>query len=134
MKFCKLTLLLCLVAANFPALAQTAAIKINVPFDFVVAGKLYPAGHYTVVKLQRTTEVSWRIMNDSDARASVIVMTDPVESSATEHHRSMVFLQSGGVYQLMQFWPQEHFGRQMPWSSVKPTLVADSKRVEVGGQ
>lgn len=134
MKFCKLALLLSLVAAGFPAVAQSAAMQVNVPFDFVVAGKLFPAGQYTVAKAQKTTEISWRIRNDNNDKVSAIIMTGSVESSATEHHRSMVFLQSGGVYQLVQFWPEEHSGRKMPASSLKPTFVADSKQVEVAAQ
>jgi hypothetical protein len=131
MRFSKLALLLCLVAGGFPAIAQTTVMRVNVPFDFIVAGKLFPAGQYSVAKVQKTTDVTWRIMNDKNNSAAVIVMTGPVESSETEHHRSMVFLENGGVYQLVQFWPLEHYGRKMPASSLKPTFVADSKQVEV---
>ena len=31
-----------------PALAQTASMKVNVPFDFIVNGKTLPAGEYQV--------------------------------------------------------------------------------------
>ncbi len=31
-----------------PALAQSASMKVNVPFDFIVNGKTLPAGEYRV--------------------------------------------------------------------------------------
>jgi hypothetical protein len=134
MKFCKLALLLCLVAAGFPAVAQSSGMRLSIPFDFLVAGKLFPAGQYRVVPVWKTTQVSWRIINEKNEQTSVNVITDAIESPVKPHHRSMVFRQSGGVYQMVEFWPMEHYGRTMPWSSLKRTFVADSQQVEVAAQ
>jgi hypothetical protein len=132
MKFCKVVLVLFLLMAGVPAIAQTAGMQVTVPFDFVVSGKLLPAGHYTVVQVWKNTQTAWRIRNDKGE--GPMVTTDQVDSPVKSHHRSLVFIRSGGVYQLVAFWPWEHSGRNMQWSSVKQTLVADSDQVEIAAQ
>jgi hypothetical protein len=132
MKFWKVALILSLLAAGLPAIAQTAGMQVTVPFDFVASGKLLPAGHYTVVQVWKNTQTAWRIRNEKNE--GILLTTDEVDSPVKSHHRGLVFLRSGGVYQLVQFWPWEHSGRNMRWSSVKQTLVADSNQVEVAAQ
>ncbi len=125
--------LLLVVAACLPAVAQ-APMRVNIPFDFIAAGKLLPAGHYMVVPVWKDTQKAWRISNEND-KFSVSMITNAVESPVKPHHRSLVFLQNGGRNVLVEFWPEEHSGRAAPWSSVKQTFVADaSKHVEIAAQ
>ena len=133
MKFCKLTLSLALLlAVCLPAAAQVQTLRLNVPFDFVVAGKTLPAGHYYVKRVLNSENTTWLINGD---HGFATVITNAVESPRTPHAPSLVFLEGGGRYSLVQIWDQEHFGREVPRSNVKQTLVAEgSKYVEVGAQ
>jgi hypothetical protein len=130
MKFCKFSLFLALcVAACLPVVAQTE-MRTDIPFDFIVAGKTLPAGHYKVAPAFGTDRPTWRIYNDHN---SAMVLTEPVDSNQKAHRPSLVFLQADGVYALLQVWQTEHQGRAVPVSNVKQTMVAQgSKYVEIG--
>jgi hypothetical protein len=134
MKFCKVSLFFALLGAFcLPAVAQNA-LQVNIPFNFIAAGKSLPAGHYRVVRLS-TSSVVWYI---SDNHTSAIMLTDPAESSQKVHHPSLIFRQAGGTYSLMQIW-NERSGREVPQVKVKQTLVSkddskDVKYVEIGAE
>jgi hypothetical protein len=132
MRICKVSLFLALlVAVCLPAVAQNE-VQLNVPFDFIAAGKILAAGHYTVLPAGSISRDAWLIRNDHN---SVMVIANPVDSPATTHRPSLVFLQAGGRYSLVQIWPTEHSGREVLRSKVKQTLVAqDGKYVEVASE
>lgn len=132
MKFCKLSLLVALFGAVcLPAGAQTA-LKVNIPFNFVAAGKSLPAGQYSVTSLDKPDN-AWVISND---QVGAVMLTRRVESPQKTHRASLVFLQAGGAYSLVQIWNEGHSGRDVPKANVKKTLVADEggKFVEIGAE
>jgi hypothetical protein len=131
MKLCKVSLFLALlVAVCLPAVAQTG-MGVNIPFDFVAAGQVLPAGHYTVARAFSSDHaILWRIYND---HSSVNVITQPVGSVQTAHRPSLIFIQAGGAYSLVEFWLSQHSGRALPQSKMNQSLVAEGgKYVEVG--
>lgn len=133
MKFCKVSLFFALlVAVCFPAVAQTA-MPVNIPFDFVAAGKTLPAGHYLVKPAFSSDKVAWSISN---GKTGALFLSNSVESTKA-HGPSLVFLQAGGAYSLIQVWTRENSGREVLKSNVKQTLVSegDKKRyVEIGAE
>ena len=133
MKFRKFCLCLALlIAASFPAAAQMQEMTLNIPFPFVAAGKTLPAGHYTVRREWVANNNSWQIVG---SQGSAQLTTYLVESPKVEHTPSLIFLQQGDRYSLMQIWDATHSGRQLPQSSVKKTVVAqDTKYVEIGAE
>lgn len=134
MKFCKVTLFFALlVAICLPAVGQTA-MRVNIPFNFVAAGKSLPAGHYRVAQLQRTTS-AWYMSND---HSGAIMLTSPVDASQKAHHSSLIFLKAGEAYSLVQIWNSDS-GLDVPHAKVKQTLVSKDeskgdKYVEVGAE
>ena len=132
MKFCKVSLFLALlVAVCLPAVAQTGS-RLDIPFNFMVAGKSLPAGHYTVVPVFKSDDTAWRICS-YDACATVL--THAEQSPLAAHHLSMVFLRTGEGYALVQFWPAEHLGRDLTMPKVEHTLMAERDRyVEIGAK
>ena len=135
MKFCTVSLFFALlVAVCLPAVAQTE-VRLDIPFNFIAAGQSLPAGHYTVVPVFHNDRAAWRISNDHD---SVMVLTNSLESPQTAHRPSLVFFYAGEAYSLVQIWPGGQFGRDVPRSNVKQTLVAqdgkDGKYVEIGAE
>jgi hypothetical protein len=132
MKFCKAVLFLALMAtASLPAFAQ-AGMKINIPFDFVAAGKAMPAGQYTALKSFPENVCAWTLQGSN---TSATMLTDSLESRTTEHNLSMVFLNEGGKYFLAEIWLSGHSGRNVLRGHVRQTLVAQgAKYVEVGAE
>jgi hypothetical protein len=136
MKFCKVSLFFALlVAVCLPAMGQTA-IRVDIPFNFVAVGKSLPAGHYTVARFLTPSGNMWSI-SDDQAR-TVMVMNTNQDGSQKAHRPSLVFLQAGGTYSLIQIWNWDS-GRDVPQSQVKHTLVSkdeskSDKYVEIGAE
>ena len=106
MKCCKLGAFVALLfAVCLPAVAQSG-LQIDVPFDFTVAGKVMPAGHYKVQPIFHDN-TAWSLTGD---QASVMVLTSSVESVATPHNLSMIFLHDGQTYLLSEIWSSGRFG------------------------
>jgi len=127
MRIWKASLFLVLVmAACLPAVAQTQ-IQLNIPFDFMAAGKSLPAGHYAVARVFDSDEVVWRISNQQGGMA--VLLTNSVLSPGKPHQPSLVFNCTGTTCSLSQIWPEGHSGRNLPLREVVKTrvLTATSK-------
>jgi len=126
MKFLKLSLLLALlVAACVPGVAQTQHLQLNIPFDFMVKGKILPAGHY-IVRRGTIDDDVWTI---ESGHGSAMFLTNPVESQKVAHGPSLIFLKAGDQYALLQIWDSGHAGRELLMSNVKQTMVAQNTQI-----
>jgi len=130
MKGCKVSLFLALlVGACLPAVAVEPKMQLDIPFNFVVAGKAMPAGHYMVTPVFNSDNTAWR-MCSNDACATVLTRSE--ESVQTAHRRTMVFESTSEGYAVVQFWPTGHYGRALTMPNVRHTLIAErDKYVEV---
>ena len=131
MKLCKVCLFLVLLAVCLPAVAQTR-LRVDVPFNFMVAGKPLPAGQYMVTPAFSSDRNAWRICGDHDCAT---VLTNAEESTGTAHRPDLIFMRTSGGYALVQFWPTPHFGRDLAAPKVEHTLMAEGdKYVEIGAK
>jgi hypothetical protein len=80
-------------------------VVVNIPYDFVVAGKTLPAGTYRV---NRATEIDAKalILSNFDARASVIIV--PSETESHTGKPEVNFEQVGDKYLLSKIETEEH--------------------------
>jgi len=128
MKLCKFSLFFALFAAVCLPVAAQTRLELNIPFNFVAAGKSLPAGHYSV-STGMGERRSWFISGD---HTSVLVLALSMHSPETTHRPSLVFLQAGGTYSLAQIWDGTHAGLEVLKSNVKQTLVSEGgKYVEI---
>ena len=58
-------------------------IEVNIPYEFVVAGKTLPAGTYRVNRLSDTNEETL-VLSSLDSRARVMVLSTAVESTQAD--------------------------------------------------
>jgi hypothetical protein len=120
---------------SLAAVAQSGTqikIQLDIPFNFMVAGKSLPAGHYMVAPLISSDKTAWRIFND---QATATVLTQPEESTGRAHNPSMVFLPTSSGYALVQFWPAAHLGRTLTAPKVEHALLAETnKYVEISSK
>jgi len=121
-----------LVAVSLPAVAQTG-LQVDIPFNFVAAGKSLPAGHYRVTRAFEMDQILWIISN---GHSSLSIITNSVVSPGGSHRPSLVFWHSGEEYSLAQFWTDQHSGRTVNLKPrVKTTILAKSgKYVEIGAE
>ncbi len=119
MKLCKVSLFFALlVAICLPVVGQTA-MRIDIPFNFVAAGKSLPAGHYRVARLP-ISDSAWYLSNDL---TGVSMLADLADSTQNSHRPGLVFLRAGGTYSLIKI-RTDYSGWDIPQSKVKQTLVS----------
>jgi hypothetical protein len=133
MKFCKVSLFVpLLVTICLSGIAQSQ-IQLNVPFDFSVGSKPMSAGHYKVARVDANDPSAWRLSNE---RGSVIMLTNPVASPNRAHPPSLVFLDAGGQYFLIQIWDSEYFGQDLLLKPKVTTVILakGGRYVEIGAE
>jgi hypothetical protein len=117
-------LLLALVAS--PALASgslfppvSGDLCANIPFAFIVASKVLPAGNY-VVRIHGDSGVV-EICEEGIYCESVV--TSPVEVVQAPAKAELAFRKYGDQYFLSQIWPAGRVGRHLPDSSLQPNVT-----------
>ncbi len=83
--------------------AQSDKLKVNVPFDFVVAGETFPAGDYTLVRIWDNSHL-YRIQGrNTDQVAIIFAVPVPTNKRPNEKSRA-VFRLNGQQYELAEFY------------------------------
>jgi hypothetical protein len=72
--------------AVVPGYAQPGAIKANIPFDFVVAGKTLPAGQYRIVAVPHRVD-----LQDAKGRKIAVVLADELPARSVDADSKIIF-------------------------------------------
>ena len=98
MKQSKWIVAMMLVAFSSLAVAQIGSTQIvtQVPFDFMVAGKIVPAGHYTLQA--GTMDGKTLSIRNSDAKVNLFSSSRESESAAPAASYSLLFKHYGDSY------------------------------------
>lgn len=85
-------------------------IEANIPFEFTVGSRIFPAGHYTLVRSE-----PWRLeLRDSRGRVLVNVLTQSVERLDASAGPKLRFESEGGRHVLTQVWQEnDSIGQQI---------------------
>jgi hypothetical protein len=128
--------LLSLLLMAGSAIAQTVQVRANIPFNFAVGNKTFPAGTYDLGTISDDTKMLQLRARDGDS--SMIVGSNAAENLKPADKTKLVFNQYGDRYFLSQLWiAGETRGRQLPKTSrekeVATELAKDftQKRVEI---
>ena len=87
------SLLLSILALGSAAQGQRSEqiIQANIPFDFAVGSRFFPAGHYSLVRSQ-----PWQLeLRDSEGRVLVNLLTQSVQTSTAPDRPKLVFESAG---------------------------------------
>jgi hypothetical protein len=100
-------------------------IKANIPFDFALGDRYFPAGHYSLVRSE-----PWQLeLRDSQGRLLVNVLTQSVETLVSPVRPTLQFESEGGRNVLTQVWPEnESIGQQI----LQPKWRTDAVRKRSG--
>lgn len=105
--------------------AQTA----NIPFSFTVADKTFPAGDYSVTRLNPQSDKAALSIKSADGRMSTVVLTNPVQASKVRETAKLIFSRYGDQYFLSQVWTAaDNMGLELPRSRSERLIVRN--RVE----
>lgn len=112
------------------ARAQQIPVKADVPFDFVVGDRAYPAGEYT---LKSGLENSGILrLDNTQASIANFVSSNRCESRAASKETKLVFHRMGTRYFLYQVWVAGSMtGREFPKGRIEVQLAQNHETPEV---
>ena len=112
-----LSFLVMLTATSVYAQFSTVQVA-NIPFEFVIGNRAFPAGEYTFTN--RFTNVIQ--IQSLDRGESMFVLTGPVEAKKTRNE--LVFRRYGDKYFLSRLWTEgDNVGRAVRMSSSERELI-----------
>jgi hypothetical protein len=118
-----------LLFATASAYAQTAALKANIPFNFVATGKSLPAGEYTIQSLSTSERV---LVIRGPEKSAHMVMANACESAKPSDKTKLVFHRYGDRYFLSQIWTAGNSsGAELPQSRREAEVAMDFPLQEV---
>ena len=122
--FSLVTLLSLLLVAG-SAIAQTVHVRGNIPFNFAVGNKTFPAGTYYVGTIDhRDSRIL--LLQTRDGKASMMVGSNAAENLAPADKTKLIFNQYGSRYFLSEIWMAgKARGRQLPKTSRERELARD---------
>jgi hypothetical protein len=108
--FTSLILGVLMLGSTVQAQRTERIIKANIPFDFVVGGEIFPAGHYSVALIGPVLLE----LRDSQGRALINVLTQSVQAAAIPGRPKLRFDNQGGQIVLTQVWQEgNEIGQQV---------------------
>jgi hypothetical protein len=124
------SILLSVLALGLFAQAQSPerTIKTNIPFEFSVGSRSFPAGRYFVVRV----EPFLLELRDSNGRVLANVLTQSVQSQTAPVQPRLLFDNDGGGHALTQVWQEnESIGQQLtPLKSATRAVQKPARHVQ----
>ena len=125
-----LSFLMILLAAQAQA-QSSREMTAKIPFSFSVGNKSFPAGEYSVTRLNPASDRAAVAIKSADGRVSKVVLTMPVQASAPQESAKLIFTQYEDQYFLSQIWtPADNTGLELPKSRSERTLLERNRDVE----
>jgi hypothetical protein len=127
---CSLFLVFTAILIVPAARAQQRAVKANVPFDFAVGNRAYPAGEY-VLKAALNDGGVIRIENVQEVSAA-FTQSNPCSKAVPSTETKLVFRRIGDRYFLYQVWTAGDLtGREFPKGRIEVELAKIHETPEV---
>lgn len=112
------------------ARAQQQTVKADVPFDFVVGNRAYPAGEYTLKSALENSGIL-RLENIQESTGSFVPSTK-CENRVPSKSTKLVFRVMAGRYFLYQVWTEGSLtGRELPKGRIETQLAQNHETPEV---
>jgi hypothetical protein len=76
---------------------------INIPFNFSVGEKAFPAGKYVIERNRKDSDTVW-VIRHKDNVGKAMLLTRPVRANDTVEETRLVFRRYDDLYFLSEFW------------------------------
>jgi hypothetical protein len=117
--------LLSLLLVAGSAIAQTVHVRANIPFNFAVGSKTFPAGTYDVGTIDHH-DSKILLLQARDGDASMMLNSNAAQNLDPADKTKLVFNQYGNRYFLSQIWVAgETRGHQLPKTSREKEMARD---------
>ena len=109
--------------ATAQAQSPSHRLRVNVPFDFMLADKTYPAGEYVISRVAEYSGDNAILIRSVIGHTSVMRLTSAVISLTPTEHAMLVFHRYGDQHFLVQIWPAgSSTGRALPKSRTERSI------------
>jgi len=108
----------------------TLVRKVEIPFDFSVGDKTFPAGTYSITRV--FPDKSALLLSSEDQREAINILTHSVQAQESPKTGKLIFHRYGETYFLFQIWESDALqGRQLSKSRTEQSIEHDlAKRGE----
>jgi len=122
--FVLLSLLLPLSAIYVYGQGKTLIREAKIPFDFSVGAKTFPAGVYSVTRVNQ--EKIMLRLSSKDGGESINIITSPIQAKEYPKTGKLIFRRYGETYFLSQIWESDEIqGRQLLKSRTERSVERD---------
>ena len=122
--FVLLSILFSLSANNVYAHGAVLINRVDIPFDFSVGAKKFPAGVYNITRVNQE-KIILRL-SSADGREAINIVTNSIQARETPKTSKLIFHRYGETYFLYQIWESEEVqGRQLAKSQTERTIEHD---------
>ena len=130
-----LVILLSLLLVAGSAIAQTVHVRADIPFNFAVGDKTYPAGAYSIRTLGQS-DGKVLLLRAEAGNTNMAILSNAAENRMPADKTKLVFSRYGSQYFLAQVWLNgETRGHQFPKSNrekeVAKTMARNSSQEQV---
>ena len=95
---------------------------INIPFNFTVGEKAFPAGKYVIERNRKDSDTVW-VIKSKDNADKAMLLTRPVRALDTQEDTRLVFRRYDDLYFLSEFWTAgDNTGRELQISNRERAL------------
>ncbi|HEY6661198.1 MAG TPA: hypothetical protein VI031_08650 [Pyrinomonadaceae bacterium] len=95
---------------------------INIPFNFTVGEKAFPAGKYVIERNRKDSDTVW-VIKSKDNADKAMILTRPVRALDTQEDTRLVFRRYDDLYFLSEFWTAgDNTGRELQISNRERAL------------
>jgi len=129
--FVLLGLLLSVSAIYVYAQGKPLIQKVEIPFAFSIGEKTFPAGAYSVTRVNQ--DKSMLRLRRVDGQETINIVTSPVQAKETPKTAKLIFRRYGKTYFLFQIWESdEDQGRQLSKSRTERAFERDLTKIGEG--
>jgi len=122
--FVLLSLLLPLSAIYVYGQGKTLIREAKIPFDFSVGAKTFPAGVYSITRVNQ--EKIMLRLSSKDGGESINIITSPIQAKEYPKTGKLIFRRYGETYFLSQIWESDEIqGRQLLKSRTERSVERD---------
>ncbi len=118
-----LTVLVALLTMATAAQAQHTKVSANIPFNFVVGDRAYPAGEYSFTNSGVVLQIT-----NAEHTGMGLLLSQACQSARPSETTKLVFQKMGAYYFLQQIWVAGNSsGRELPTSRTEVRLAQNQE-------
>ena len=111
------------IAITAPSFAQTANMRVTVPFDFYVSDRLLPAGTYAVTSHANANAIQ---VNDGRGNQAFVIVTAPTMNRGDDVGKVVFRQYEGASFLASVYWEGKRPGSELGTTKIERRLARNA--------